>query len=40
MDKGGDQWIDAALKPAIVYARGSKLLKLPDSYRAVIPNSI
>lgn len=40
MKTGGDQWNDAELKQPIIYARASKLLRLPDDVRAALPNSI
>lgn len=40
-DAGSEQWEEEAdLRKAIRYARGSKLLKIPPEWRAVIPTSI
>lgn len=40
MKIGEDQWVDAELAPAYTYARASKLLNIPEEFRAVIPSSI
>jgi len=40
MKIGEDQWVDAELAPAYAYARASKLLNIPEEFRAAIPSSI
>lgn len=40
MEMSGDQWNDAEVKSALVYARGSKLLRLPPEFRDAIPQYI
>ena len=40
MKIGEDQWVDAELAAAYAYARASKLLNIPEEFRAVIPSSI
>ena len=39
-DFDSDWWDDCDLKDVIVYCRGSKLLKIPDGWRALIPTEI
>lgn len=36
----GDQWDDAEVKPALLYVRASKLLRLPREFRDAIPQNI
>lgn len=40
MEMTGDQWNDAQVKPALLYVRGSKLLRLPPEFRDAIPQYI
>lgn len=32
-----DRWDDAQLREALIYVRGSKLLSIPQSWRALVP---